>query len=483
MKMITKIKFFTRTHLNNPSGLEYPCFLLTTGDNWNDYGYQTLFRLYYFRSKSDYFSIGEVKILDTSEDSTVLPDSFEDLDTDKFCSLGQSPDYYKRLKELENELDIKKTLSLLNDVAYNFGLRTKFEDESGFETSLLRFSEANKALHEGRKIIDGLPIKNIFNFTFTCQLPNAEKEHKISLNFNKEFDELNRIIALVGKNGTGKTQVLAKLANSLSGKSKDGEFSIRPPFSKVIAVTYSLFDKFEIPSETKTYSYVYCGIRERSGKISEDRLFEKLQKAINKIAKKKRQANYLKSLNEIIDEDIIEHLLDDEGVFRNEFVDMVQEKKIALSSGQSIYIYILSEILANIRDESLLLFDEPETHLHPNAIAKIINTLYGILKKYDSYAIVATHSPIIIQQIPARFVKVFERVGNVPIIRNLSLESFGENLTNITNEIFETVNVEESYKSKLEALSEKYDYKQVVEMFDNKLSFNAKIYLRNLYNK
>jgi predicted ATP-dependent endonuclease of OLD family len=53
-----------------------------------------------------------------------------------------------------------------------------------------------------------------------------------------------------------------------------------------------------------------------------------------------------------------------------------------------------------------LLFDEPETHLHPSIIFKLINTLNKLLDDYDSYLIIATHSPIVIQQIPSKKVMI-----------------------------------------------------------------------------
>ena len=62
------------------------------------------------------------------------------------------------------------------------------------------------------------------------------------------------------KNGTGKTQLVTKLPLDISKKNNDN-FIPRPPlFSKVIAVSYSIFDNFEIPKKTSTFNYVYCGL-------------------------------------------------------------------------------------------------------------------------------------------------------------------------------------------------------------------------------
>ena len=80
-----------------------------------------------------------------------------------------------------------------------------------------------------------------------------------------------------------------------------------------------------------------------------------------------------------------------------------------LSSGQSIILFMISEIISQIRYDSLILFDEPETHLHPNAISSLLNTIFRLVKRFESFCIIATHSPLIIQEIPARNIFIIER--------------------------------------------------------------------------
>ena len=84
----------------------------------------------------------------------------------------------------------------------------------------------------------------------------------------------------------------------------------------------------------------------------------------------------------------------------------------------------------------MILFDEPETHLHPNAISSLLNTIFRLVKRFESFCIIATHSPLIIQEIPARNIFIIERENNIAFVRELERESFGENLTVITQDIF-----------------------------------------------
>ena len=153
-----------------------------------------------------------------------------------------------------------------------------------------------------------------------------------------------------------------------------------------------------------------------------------------------------------------------------------------LSSGQRILVLILSEVIAHIVEESVILFDEPEIHLHPEALSALARAFHLLLEEFDSYAIIATHSPIVLQEIPSRYVTVFDREGNFPVISKLSVESFGENFTIITEDVFHTSTSRNNYRDHLEKLSRKYSFEEVLEIFDNQLGFNARSFLSALYS-
>lgn len=126
-----------------------------------------------------------------------------------------------------------------------------------------------------------------------------------------------------------------------------------------------------------------------------------------------------------------------------------------------------------------LLFDEPELHLHPNATANTMRMFYRLLEEFNSYAIIATHSPLIIQEIPSKYIRSLARVNNVLTIHTPDNECFGENVTKITDDIFDVRSTESNYKSILRKLIQKMEYEDILELFNGKLSFNAMIYLKN----
>lgn len=130
------MKFYTISyHASLPKNAEYPCAVLSK-DNWDDYGYRTLYHLSYYKQRGKpVFSEG-VKILRRNENVTETPEVFNLLD-DNYCSLGISLSYYIALASLGKDI-FQLVLSSLNDVAFNRRFEELFINIEGFETSLLR---------------------------------------------------------------------------------------------------------------------------------------------------------------------------------------------------------------------------------------------------------------------------------------------------------------------------------------------------------
>lgn len=391
--------------------------------------------------------------------------------------------------------DYIDVLIRLNDLATNPKLQDRFLSQNGVENSLLRESSAEKALKEAADLLEtNRLIENNLSFTYYTDVPYMQGiMTKFSFNFNKNLYLPYRINALVGKNGTGKTQVLTNLANHLSGLLlTDGNFEDkRPPFYKVISISYSAFDSFKVKRwenikwnndadenaksqnllfENKDMqSYVYCGIQSEQGTLSLDSLKKNFQMAFSRVNEKNRISSWEKIMREVME---AEHIKVVEKVLHGE------SDEVNWSSGQHILICTLTEVLANIENESIILFDEPEIHLHPNAISNTIRMLNKLLEEYNSYAIIATHSPLIVQEIPSRYIQILERESDVLTVRRPSIECFGENTTQITSEVFDVRSRESNYRMYLRYALDNMPFEDVVNLFDNKLSFNALLYLQ-----
>lgn len=481
-----KIKFYIDPE--KTGNIETPFFTLHY-DRWDDYNRKTSFSLTYHGTDRQRVHVGYVKIMHETEFRTIdfIDTEFDQLD-DIYCSLGQSIEYYDRLLTLldHDRSLFEQVLDSLNDAAFFSAVGDRFEYNSNFRASLVRNSEALEAFKQAMPIIYNIPKQRNFIFTYRCDLEHTAGNHKVDFNFGDSKILPSRIISLIGKNGTGKTQFLAKFALDLSGQSKsrlkNDTFSPeRPLFSKVIAVSYSAFDKFARPQKDKSFSYWYCGLKDEDGRVlSSKKLIENYQESANLILRQNRHNVWFLVMRNILDEELAGMFYEE--IFENQNFDIVDNKSSRLlSSGQSFLMYVITEVLANIKEHSILLFDEPEMHLHPNAIANFVRMLELILNKFNSYAVLATHSPIILQEIPSRYVNVFERQDNVPMVYKLGIESFGENIDVLTEKVFKTMEVEDSYKTVLRNLSGEHPYKAVLKLFDNKLSLSAKTFLLNQY--
>jgi ABC-type multidrug transport system ATPase subunit len=480
---ISKFIFYSHStnDLQDKHTREYPCFVFEKTP-WDDYGFQTTYLFLLYRSAVQYVKIGHVKVLQSNATSTILPNrKFKSLNK-TFCSLGQSLEFYSRLKS-EAGQQYKRILTAINDCAFNPNVRRNFEKTKGFNESLLRTSEAELALKTARRTLLKKNYQTSYYFDYTVEIKNASKPHHVDFSFDAKGEIPNRFFCLVGRNGTGKTKFIASLAKDLFDGEKEGRFvPLRPIFSKTIAISFSYFDSFETP-RSKDISYTFIGIKQRDKVLSETQTIRTVWKALRSIStSRKRKELWMNSLRRALEFDYLPFDLRElEAIatpndFRNKTKDI-------FSSGQNIVFQVVTRLIAAIEFNSLVLFDEPETHLHPSISGRLIRTINSILNDFESFGILATHSPVIVQEIPSKFIRIFDRSENTPVIYQPPIECFGENLSNISNSIFQTDKEKELYKQTLDSLVEKYSDKQIQEIFSDKLSLNASIYLKTISSK
>lgn len=465
-----------------PVGAELPCIVYLV-DNWDDYNFKTLYHLCLFKKGGDKAVLGDVKILQATNPSTKIPDSFSSLDSE-FFSLGQDLEYYENMRKHLPRTHLK-VLGTLNDVVVKPQLLDEIETSSGFRNSLIRFNDAKLALRDGLAKLEERPLVKGYKFDYSGKIPGAEVGVSINVDLQPDDTVPGRIFAIIGRNGVGKTQFLAKLARDLATTKRVSMETVsqvesafmpaRPLFSRVIALSFSAFDKFQRPEPEKFFSYIYCGVRDDSGGLSRRALEAKHLDYLKRIVEQNREDQWEQHIANVMD-------APNKTVSINRHIEELEQNLTpSMSSGQSILAYFISAALAYLKEGSLVIFDEPEIHLHPNAVALLMQTLQALLKEFNSYAIIATHSPVVIQEVPRKRVIRFEREGNITSAHSLGQESFGENIAELTRIVFETVEIPNFYKKTLQALATKHDFATVSEMFDDQLSLHATAYLASLY--
>lgn len=448
-----------------------PCFFLES-IIWDDYGHKTSFKLYSVDQDGNYLTVGKVKLCKKNENKTldVIPRSFLSLDSN-YCSLGQDTSYYSNIKRILGE-DAMAFLYAMRDAAAFSRISDDFENDSGFRHSLLRDNSADIALNLGRYVLAGFDPDERVNFTYNTQLAYAP-----DFNFNIKFDfgrinqedNFNRVIAIIGENGAGKTSLLSNLAKSIANQQKDCFLPHYPMFTKVVAASYSIFDKF-YDIDARAFNFEYCGMHNNEGGLMN---LEQL-KAIHKrnaetINALNRGLSLKKFLDNILPNDMLESLFEKDRRETKFKYDVYEDYYGKMSSGQTMLTNLIIDITANVRSNCLIMIDEPEVHLHPNAITQIINVVNLVCDRFSSCCIMATHSPLVIQSILSRNVLIMERdIDGMPVVRQMRIESLGENLTTINEEIFSNGQRDKYYRQLIKkAVEGKESMDQVLQELQN----------------
>ncbi len=504
---ITNAVNFTETDIEWPE--DHHCFVLTFNSEWNDnFSYKTRYHLYYLCDGIQKY-IGEVKIMKKGCNNTsdVLPPSFYSLDPD-YCSLGQSDTYYSNFsKFFKNQSYIY--IAEICDVALYSHLHKKFEKEPPFISSLIRYNDAERALRLGRYIVYGRDITNAFSFQYEFIPPyNKENDNKVLFDFDFAGDKAyyKRAIALIGENGVGKSSLMKKLVKEIVTNKNANFTGLNPLFSCVMAITYSPFDDYPLSDSLRgeIIDYEYCGLvdhlEEKDDRIikkdllTKDKQIEIFIRNAHTILERKEHIilAWIENVLKVINRDSLQKAitLNDDIFFGNYTLN---DKGLAemfenASSGESIFLSVISAILAKIRYDSILFLDEPEQHLHPAGITVLISSIMKILNKYNSFAVISTHSPFIIREMPSSNVRILHRRNERLYCSPIGIESFGEDVSAISNIVFEDLGREKRYEEIIDKLSasNNYDFEKIVKALQNNgksLGLNTLLQINSVIRK
>ncbi|NHR08582.1 ATP-binding protein [Chromobacterium haemolyticum] len=472
-----------------PDSAKFPCFLLTRS-SWDDYGYKTSFHLYEVIGPSDKIPIGALKIAEVGQKGgrTQLPSSFNKLGP-TFFSLGQSNSFYTYLKKRGTKVEYL-ALSALNDVTRNQKLLDSVKDEQAFVNSLTRFL-GPLGIAKLKENVSSLEIG------FTSRLPTSKLSIECIFNFDLNGKIPGTINSLIGKNGAGKTQLLANfVANILGLGEENAKITGREFVKKVIVVSYSVFDQFFLPDQIKIpgrnnrkdyvsedLKYVYIGLRERisenngtmkiAGSLAFSRRFTA---AIKKISDRGIYQQWKKTIEPILREADFS----DEDVLNEQ---AARAKFRRLGAGHKSTLSILTSLFSEIEPGSLIVIDEPENHLHPSLLSATLHILRQMLADNQSVAVISTHSPIVVQEVPAKYVRVLRKFDGHARVDKLKVESFGASIDSLTSEVFGVPVGMPSYVSVLKTLAEKqYSIEAIEDELGGRLSAEARSFYLSMLN-
>ena len=483
--------------------VDYACAFLIR-DNWDDYAsYKTLFKLVVVDEQGNRYDIGEVKIgqkglrpsatVSDGHRSPTLSEDFDSLEN-TFFSLGESESYYETLnKTLDDELK-ENILRRLRDSAFDLNLFDQFRDEDVMKVSLMRYSSEAIVRTRYHRLATGNEILTPCHFKYTFSAVSYD-DKPIELEFNVKPDSYppTNVHVIIGRNGVGKTYLMGDIIETLTQAEELQRSKIQfisdddeSGFSNIVKVSFSPFDKGSISINKENISLETVGLffendNEKSGiKNLSDLLAKGFSDSFDKCRIGIRCKRWLKAMQTLNTDPIFDDLKVENCLEFNEDEVALFFKK--LSSGHSIVLLTITRLVELVNEKTLVVIDEPETHLHPPLLAAFIRMLSELLSQKNGVAIVATHSPVVLQEVPRSCVWKLDRRGDVFKATRPEFETFGENVSILTTEVFGLEVTRSGYFRLLKEVisNEGNDYLRVINKFDNQLGSEAKTIVRSL---
>lgn len=496
-----------------------------TIDHWNDYSFVTMFGMSLHDEQGKLHEIGAVKIGfkgQTTEISTykTLPHPFEGLG-DEYFSLGGDVDYYRNMATLPNNLGMQ-VLNALRDIVASPEIIEGIKDEDVFSTSLLRYISLSVIKGQFSRVLQGQAELTDYKFKFVR--PDRENFGGIELNFAVEAAStpITNIHAVIGRNGVGKTTLLNGMIGAITGNQDDysGRFIdtaglqlveteiTNDYFSSLVSVSFSAFDPFSPPKEqpdpAKGTCYYYIGLKDQENKDVNRTIIDLRQDCVKALIScfrtPKKTKRWLEAIDKLGSDEIFASMKleqletfyrelrktmageqSDSSNFRNNYQELVEGFLRRMSSGHACVLLIITRLVATVEEKTLVLIDEPESHLHPPLLSAFTRALSDLLYDQNGVAIIATHSPVVLQEIPKSCVWKIYRIGSNVTEERPTIETFGENVGLLTSEVF-SLEVERSGFHDLLAQSVESgkNYNEIIQDYNDQLGFEGRAILKAL---
>jgi len=420
-------------------------------------------------------------------------------DIPDFYTMLPDIEAYRHLIRILGLEQANAVLASTNDMAFARAARSREEwfveaqRERVFAESFLRSADAFFAFHNASFLIQGLEEERLDavspQLEVRFQFDGFSNAHHLRFGFSKT-DVLPRNIAvIIGKNGVGKSQALSQLVHAAL-KDDRTTFSEpgggRPMISRILAIATpgEAAQTFPPVPRVKRRNILYrrLGLGRGAMGVAADGVADlvlQLSRAPGGIRNRSRWELFIDAIKMVMDPDTVAFPLrrldasdnKDEYSYRfdknkcaglADFVSGSEEQRLGLrrrlsldrsphncingklyqmSSGQMAFFRFALQACLYIENGTLVLLDEPETHLHPNLISRFAILLNQLLVETGSIAIISTHSAYLVREVPKSQVHVLRVVedasGKSIHCDHPRLGTFGSNVGAISHFVFE----------------------------------------------
>ena len=500
--------FFTvlRRGVNPPATANSAYLVVDEWDDW--FKYSTMYSLFYVEDAGSVHRIGSVKIgqfgMTTAQRRAAINENFDELD-ERFFSLGQDEGYYENLNKLGDSTR-DRILTGLKDVAFYPELFKRSLDEDVTGESLLRSVTRATVTGQFSRLARGGAKLSQYEFTYVA--PAVANSESVSLAFSVQpgSEPPTNVHVLIGRNGVGKTHLLNLMTRALveenASESDVGKFvwssgdERESIFANLVSVTFSAFDPFEpLPNRQNKATgvqYAYVGLKQiektEGGKSltkSPALLSREFGISVRACLQGARLGRWRQAL-EMLETDPIFRDADVAGLAQDDGEDGDSKEKAVelfgkLSSGHKIVLLTITRLVETVEERTLVLLDEPEAHLHPPLLSAFVRSLSDLLINRNGVAIIATHSPVVLQEVPRSCAWKIRRSGREVIAERPEVETFGENLGILTREVFGLEVTHSGFHRILQnTVDANVSFEFAVNKFEGQLGAEAKAILRSM---
>lgn len=427
-------------------------------DDVEDFGFRTSFTVFYYDMLGREHYLGKAKIgVQAMKPGCIwdlLPKEFNNFPSNYF-SLGQEDLYYENISNL-GEAKREEILTLMRDIAFDRAHYAANCNETVMQKSVMRNISTftlNGQLH--RMALGGKRQIN-YQFSYVIQETELLDQTKMDFKVNSASNPPTNVHVLIGRNGTGKTHLIKNMIGSIRyGDNSWGAFDYgengkngqNVKFANVVCVAFSPFDDFsELGERDSSVPWSFIGLNKKCPdlrKAIEDDFFRTFSNCAL-VAWKRRLwrecMEMLKSDPAFTQEHIdvfIKGIDEIKGsTIPEEIQTQIKETFSRLSSGHKVVILIITGCVDKIEEQSIVFVDEPENHLHPPLLSALIRTLSSLLISRNGVAIVATHSPVVLQEVPSSCVWTLHKYGQYLKAERPLLQTFGATIGSLTKEVF-----------------------------------------------
>nr|WP_283814377.1 AAA family ATPase [Bradyrhizobium japonicum] len=261
-----------------------------------------------------------------------------------------------------------------------------------------------------------------------------------------------------------------------------------PPggFANVVSVSFSAFDDFRIPSgtgeEPLDVRYDYIGLRsfDEQRLKTLDELVEEFISSADLCIRSSRFSSWRRAITTLSSDPGFDSLglgaLSDNP--QESLIEACKDIYSKASAGHRLVLLTMVRLVETVGERTLILFDEPEAHLHPPLLGSFIRALSELLLARNGVAILATHSPVVLQELPANAVFILSRNGNSLSASRPSLETFGESVGLLTHEVFGLEVARSGHHSLIsdliKSIGPSASYEEIRNRFDGRLGTEAR---------